>query len=160
MQINAKNRLQASTELTAATAKEAVAYLTQTFNKHGLAIKIKAKSDTELKCTQKTPFGLVEFDLELNWKKSGVTMIEVGFVSAKPLSFEALHGDEDIKVTKLGKKGLKEFGKFARGFAKEANDTRDQLVFAGEWIMKFAAALQEIDAAMSDNKTKVGKEFR
>lgn len=164
MELNAKARLQAGTSISAATAKEAAAYLTQTFKKHGLNMKVTPsdKMDTALKCVEKTKYGEIWIELYLNFKKSGATFIDVDVVAVAPFNIDRSlrKGGDDFDLTKLGKTGAKEFKKFALNYAKQANAIRDQLVFAGEWITKFAAALQEINEAMAANKTKVGKEFR
>lgn len=169
MKLEAKQRLTdaateiaaASVKLTAADAKQAAAYLTQTFAKHGLGIKVKPSvhGDTTLTCTEKTKYGNIDFDLDLKFKKGGSTYIEVDFRSADLFATKDLTSD-DFKLTKLGKKGAREFKKFATSYAKEANATFLQLQFAGQWIVKFAAAFEEITDAMAANKTRVGKEFR
>lgn len=163
MELNAKSRLlnaaSEQTQLTAADAKEAAAFLSQTFAKHGLTIKVKVHTAGDLICTQKTPHGPLEFHLALTWKKSGATFIEVDFTKASLFNVEGLSGD-GLDISKLGKKGVREFRKFALSYAKDANAAKDQLQFAGEWITKFAAAFQEINEAMAANKTKVGKEYR
>lgn len=161
MKLEAKNRLMAGegTEIDAATIKEAAKYIQSVFAKHELPTKIKiSKEANTMMCTQSSPFGNVQFYLELAWSKGGKTSVEATFSDLSALDITGIEAKDPLK--KLGKSGVKSFLKFAKGYAKQANGIFEQAQWTEAWIRKFAAALVELNAAMTENKTKVGKEHR